>query len=31
MKNCVVLDIDGVILDSAFIFDEIFEKKLKGD
>lgn len=25
------MDIDGVILNSAFIFEEIFQKKLKGD
>ena len=31
MRECFVVDIDGVILDTAFIFDEIFEKKLKGD
>lgn len=30
-NKCVVIDIDGVILDSAFLFDEIFEKGLKGD
>lgn len=30
-RKAVVLDVDGVILDSAFLFDEIFQLKLKGD
>jgi predicted secreted acid phosphatase len=30
-ENCIVLDVDGVILDTFFIFEEIFELKLKGD
>ena len=30
-KNVVVLDLDGVILDTAFLFNEIFELKLKGN
>lgn len=31
MKNCIVLDVDGVILNTAFIFTEIFNLGLKGD
>ena len=30
-KRAIVLDIDGVILNTEFIFKEIFEKSLKGD
>lgn len=30
-KRAIVLDVDGVILNSAFIFDEIFKLGLKGD
>ena len=31
MGKAIVIDIDGVILDSAFLFDEIFKLGLKGD
>ena len=31
MKNCIVLDVDGVILNTAFLFEEISNLKLKGD
>ena len=31
MKSAIVIDVDGVILNSAFIFDEIFKLGLKGD
>lgn len=31
MKDAIILDVDGVILNSAFIFDEIFKLGLKGD
>ena len=31
MRNCIVLDVDGVILNTAFLFEEIFNLKLKGD
>lgn len=31
MKNCIVLDVDGVILNTAFLFKEIFDLGLKGD
>ena len=30
-KNCIVLDVDVVILNTAFLCEEIFELKLKGD
>jgi len=29
--KCIILDVDGVCLQSDFIFQEIFEQKLKGD
>ena len=29
-KKAIVLDIDGVILNTAFLFEEIFNLKLKG-
>lgn len=30
-KRAIVLDIDGVLLDSSAVFQELFDKKLKGD
>ena len=30
-KDCVVCDVDGVLLDSSWIIREIYEKGLKGD
>lgn len=30
-KNIIVLDLDGVILDTAFLFEEIFNLGLKGN
>lgn len=29
--NCIVCDIDGVLLDTSFIIKDIYEKGLKGD
>ena len=29
--NCIVCDIDGVLLDSSFIIKDIYDKGLKGD
>lgn len=29
--KCIVFDIDGVLLDTEYIFKEIFDLKLKGD
>lgn len=29
--KAIIFDIDGVLLDTSFIFEEIFELKLKGD
>lgn len=31
MKNAVVFDVDGVLLNTSFIFKEILDLKLKGD
>ena len=30
-KKAIVLDVDGVILNTAFLFEEIYSLKLKGD
>lgn len=30
-EQAIVLDVDGVILDSSKVFEELFKRKLKGD
>ena len=30
-EKAIVLDVDGVILDSSKVFEELFKRKLKGD
>lgn len=30
-EKCIVFDIDGVLLDTSYIFKEIYDLKLKGD